>query len=494
MTTYYCNSAAADDTGDGSFSNPWQLIASHRSTLVAGDTVYLRGGSTTGTRRTYNENIALTSATSNNGSAGSPITIAVYQNEYIKWTGATGSALWGFNDRDYWVLQGNTADTMSTTPANFHFIIDAADRGSSGYGVFIENGSVNIQVRNIRIHNGSYNPALVRIAASSDCTIAHCVIHDQAPSAGVDRHGIYISTTAANLCDDNIIEYCAIYDVTDCIQIQNTTAAGAINGTIIRYNHLYTTLNGASENAIDDKDGIGTLIYGNEMHGFRDCDGSLGGSGSDGECVVLQDTSESAEVYDNEMYDFSGAAVRFNQTTTGPKVYRNVIHSLASESTIASPYVFYIVARTNNILAHNTVVGKHTNSGEGLFRFLNSTGATFRNNGFSGTGDIIEGSGLTLTYDHNGWDDCDQTKSGTGDVLTEPLFVDEANDDLRLSDSSPWIDAGDTYSPYSPTAIGAEVDIGYWEWEAAGGSEGGGGPPAIVGRTSRPLMRLVKRL
>lgn len=85
---YYIDPVAGNDSNAGTFASPWKTIGKANNTLVAGDTVYLRGGN-------YGGQII---APLNSGTAGNYITYEAYQGEIplidpssliswiIKWT------------------------------------------------------------------------------------------------------------------------------------------------------------------------------------------------------------------------------------------------------------------------------------------------------------------------------------------------------------------------------------------------------------------------
>lgn len=69
---YYISTLSGSDTNDGTITQPWKTISKANSTLVAGDTVYLRAG-------TYGETIR----PDNSGAVGMYITYAVYGSESV---------------------------------------------------------------------------------------------------------------------------------------------------------------------------------------------------------------------------------------------------------------------------------------------------------------------------------------------------------------------------------------------------------------------------
>lgn len=463
MTTYYVDSSAATD-GSGTISSPFKTIANHIGALVAGDIMYLRGGATAGARRTYNETVTPASS----GASGNPITLASYPGEFVRLTGPAGAAIINVSGRSWWVFTGDPSDNPDSATA-MHFQVDCADRTSTGYGVYLRSSANDNIVRYLEVFNGSYNPALVRINAAHRNKIQYCRIWDNAPSPETDRHGVHISTSSTTPCDDNIVEYSTIYDCGgDCIQIENTTTAsgGYISRTIIRYNHLYTTLGGASENAIDIKDGWTTEIYENVIHGFRKCDGTLGGSGTTGEAITLHYDAQDVLIYNNICYDTSGPFVLAN-SVPGVVIHHNLVYGVVQESTIDNKYLIFI-ANEDALIYNNTLVGK--NGTGASIRIEPGAEATVRNN-IVEDGAVVLGSGATLAASNNGWFNTTAGSfAGSGDVTgTTAGFVSKAGNNYHLAADSPCINAGiDVGYVYQ----GAAPDLGMYEYS------GGGDPPA----------------
>ena len=80
---YYVDGTNGNDCSPGTISEPWKTINKVNSTLQAGDTIYIRGG-------TYNNvqgNEANCIRPTNDGSAGNPITYMAYNNETVIVTG-----------------------------------------------------------------------------------------------------------------------------------------------------------------------------------------------------------------------------------------------------------------------------------------------------------------------------------------------------------------------------------------------------------------------
>lgn len=145
--TYYVATNGNDTTGDGSIGNPWKTIPKAVSVVVAGDTIYLRGGV-----HYYSSTIAITKS----GSSGNRITLQNYQGEnaIIDFSGQTrvsnnrGIELTG----DYWHFKGFT-------------VRGSADNGiysDSSYNVFeqlvlYENGDSGFQLYASSSSSPAYN-------------------------------------------------------------------------------------------------------------------------------------------------------------------------------------------------------------------------------------------------------------------------------------------------------------------------------------------------
>ena len=124
--TYYVAGDTGLDTNDGSISAPWKTLTKPSTTLVAGDTVYVKGGIN------YDKKIN----PSNSGTTGSPITFAA-------WPG-TGTP-----------IIDNPTDGYPVRVVKNYITITGFKMIAKGYKAVDFGGSTNFVLKNNTINNGS---------------------------------------------------------------------------------------------------------------------------------------------------------------------------------------------------------------------------------------------------------------------------------------------------------------------------------------------------
>jgi hypothetical protein len=468
MTSYYVDSNAANDSGSGAIGSPWQKLSTHVGTPVAGDTIFLRGGASAGARQTYNDYVLVSSTNAANGTAGNVITITPYNNEFVLLTSPSGNPPLRFNNRSYWTVNGLDSD--------YHIKIDCQDRTSGGMGVALAAAAHHITLRYLEVTNGAYDGLIDLEAGSHDNIVEYCKIYDNL-RLGTDVHGILVDGSTAVPSYSNIYRYNTIYNCRgDSIQWQATSGqVGAFADEECYGNECYAEAAVAAgcENGLDIKSGAGFLIHDNTFHGFRWCDGTTGGTTSHGEAITIHNDVTTIQIYDNTIYDISGPALAASDEAVVVEFYRNLIYDLAYEAiTGGRRYVFYIVTNAHVKAYNNTIVGDYANNG-GLFRLVNTASTiTLRNNIFYDTGEITKVAGSAVTAaDHNCWYLAEASESGTGDVTTDPSFVNLAADDYTITTGSPCYETGTTTGlPAGLSYFGSVPDMGYYEVAAASAS------------------------
>lgn len=468
MANYYVHPTTGSNSNPGTEAQPWLTIAYAKTQLVAGDFLYLRGGASAGARVVYAEGNTISAAAGcANGTSGSRITITNYPGEFVSIRAPNGTANFTFTGRSYWDILGDTTDDPDDAGMNFE--IDCNRNASSGYAVVIQSSSDNIRLRYIKAYQAACNPGIIRVRESSNTTIAYCRVGDQTAAASTDRHAIYVSSDNVTATTFVTIEYCTIYDATDLIQLENSSGSRMIEDITIRYNHLFVNSSYASgnENFFDNKDGLRVEFYGNTCHGKRYCDNTVGGTSPGGGPVVCHQQSQDVYIYDNIFYDNTGDIAC--NTGLEVEIWRNLFYDIQDDARYSNPSVFTMsrtvaTGNTHHRIYNNTVYGRANGTTARLIRVDANVVVNLTNNIFHTTGNISLGSGATLTASYNCWYNALQTQSGTGDVTSDPLFNDAANDDFRLAPGSPCIDAGtDLGSPYSTGYRGTAPDMGYHE-------------------------------
>ncbi len=173
--TYYVDGASlggsCNDSGAGtSLSTAWCTIQKAATTAVAGDTVYIRGG-------TYRE----TATPTNSGTSGSPISFINYQNETPIINGADRPATWvslgdqesgglltsGFESGDMSEYTSTTTEAGNTVSAQSSVINHGQYAMQGTYGGTNRNARANV---NFTGSNDAYVRVYFRLNATYDLT------------------------------------------------------------------------------------------------------------------------------------------------------------------------------------------------------------------------------------------------------------------------------------------------------------------------------------
>lgn len=182
--TYYV-SPSGNDSSTGSLAQPWKTISKAASTLVAGDTVYIRAG-------TYIEQVI----PSNSGSSSSPITYTNYPGESPVIDGQNGlSTNYTGQIHLYYVshivLDGLTITNAGPYDNDCGILVDYCNN------ITIKNNSISNTVSSgigvwdsqyITVHNNEVNNACndgeqecITIATTTDFTVSQNHVHHNGP-------------------------------------------------------------------------------------------------------------------------------------------------------------------------------------------------------------------------------------------------------------------------------------------------------------------------
>ena len=430
-SVYYADNMA-DNSGNGTVSQPFSSIAKAFTQLQAGDTLFIRGNSSA-PPRIYSEELYLSSSAAS-GKEGQPIVVTSYPGELVKIIPKKSFGIY----TAYWIFE------------NLIFDMDG-----KSYDLIKLRGD-HITFRNCELTNGQKDGIDANNASNN--LIEHCTIHNFVRNDQYDAHGIILNGGV-----DNVIRNNTIFDCKgDCIQLYKEDQN---YGTIIEGNNLYTTLGPNSENAIDVKAARHLTIRNNKMHGFHKAEDS------DGVALKINKDTDNILVYGNDIFESNGGIRVSGGDVDTIRIERNVIHDLHADGGETSKYGYGIQMDGVN---HFTLINNTFANLPGPLFWIASRGAdgvTIENNIFY-KANKFKGSTSDLKdvklIDYNGWFQCKETFPAPHDVTGEdPMFVDETGYDYRLREGSPAIDKGD---PNTGTDFpGERVDLGAFEFEPSTG-------------------------
>jgi len=422
---YYVDIQNGDDSGDGQLT-PWKTLHYAVSQLQPGDTLNVQPG-------TYK----VDTVTPANGEADSPLTIYT-GNIRIVGNGASGEV----------IIDGAGA-------ASWFYGIQVYDEVSGISGIVIE----NIDIRNFS-ENGIRFEGYV-----SNVLIQNCRIYQNAVA------GVYLEGNGRNRIEDS-----SIYDN----GISGTPGVGVIAGSennIISGNQVFWSGIALSPNfpqglGVDITSPAANNIHSNEVYGHTT--GSLPAG------IKVTGSTGTAQVYDNRIHDNTTGVYVFE---SAPEIHRNLLKDNTTGIYISYNYINTSPRIINNLITtsmpssigidinampsgptpavliyHNTIYGaadkaiqsnvgggyaavpdilyniiSNTTLGYGIFQKEFSLAPTIEYNLFfaNTNGDyFLEGAGGGI-----------QPLTGTNLTEEDPLFVDPASSNCRLSPDSPAINA-----------------------------------------------------
>jgi parallel beta-helix repeat protein len=250
--TIYVSPTGSDANNGRSSATPFRTIGKAASVAVAGDTVYVRGG-------TYNEYVAFY----NSGTSTRPITFAAAPGEHVVINGSGRAP--------------NPSNPYNNAPlvrvaGSYVTVRDFEIQNAATYGVYVTGHNVTLDALNV--HN-TYEGGIMLYNTSS-CIVQNSVVHDAYDygQGGDNADGIWLGWSGG--------------------------------GHIIRYNNVYHN----SDDGIDTWRSSSNQIYGNLVH--NNGQGSSGDGnglklGPGGSNTVYQNAS-----YDNRADGFTNNSASNN--------------------------------------------------------------------------------------------------------------------------------------------------------------------------------------
>jgi len=421
--TYYV-ATTGKDTNAGTEASPWKTIQHAANIAVAGDIIYIRGG-------TYSESVDINK---NSGSSGKPITFKNYNGEVVKIDG--GSVALDLENVSYIIIDGINIISTSVFGIYIHgggnnIIRNCITSVGGQYGVFVSKSDNNIIEKN-DVSNGKFGIMVCgEDGPAHNNIIRNNKVHDNY------GEGIYLRTgqTSGIEVTNTLIENNEIYNnPSEAIQNTDTFAPPAPNGTIIRGNVIHDN---TGDFGVMDIAGDNILIENNLIYNNK-------GGAKDGIAVAnyLNRPGTNYTIRNNVLSNNDGTnydAAIFISGTGDVKIYNNTIYKQGGYGIMLTELQSPGVTVKNNILSQNTSTNIKLATGT---------------------------SGL-VTASHNLFDG--GSTYGTNVVTGDPLFVSPSTLNFRLQAGSPAIDKGTNVGitkdkDGTTVPIGAGPDIGAYEY------------------------------
>ena len=483
-TTYYVDATNGSDANDGlTEATAWQTYAkafSVRGTLGAGDSMLFKRGETFAASGVFN--------TSTSGVAGAPITIGAYgvgakpilnytiTNHGIDLRNDSHITIENLDIRGFDVT--GIVASIGSTNINLMNLNISAPNGASAFGILFVNGGVmssQVLIDGVRVTNATATG--ISIGSTNNIAIRNSIV------TGSNAHGVSIegstNVSVENLdaSDNGGSGFTAFGSVGDSnITVNDSTLTNNVsnglslvgNGQNITVSHTIANNNFDGFNVHGDWHGV---VF---DHCAADENGTLGSpSGADGDGYTFHDTSSGIIRYSTAHNNVKSAVAHVGGAQA--EMYYNIF----THDTNGEVSLVYLGGDGSYTLA-NSIVHSASHIGNGI-TINDSVDMVLQNtivNGFE-RGVVYSAAGLfeegyNLVYGasvaaFSGFIPSVHTQE------SNPLFVDVASRDFRLTADSPAINAGVALA-YTADFAGNSVpqnslvDIGAYEFIATSGS------------------------
>ncbi len=505
----YYVSTTGNNGNPGTFAQPWRTIQKAANTMVAGDTVHIRGG-------TYVERVA----PKRSGTASAPITyrsrageeaIIISPNIWAQDYGiylAASRRLRYLHFVDLTLRGANWANFFAdgwTGRAKDHIVIDRVRSEDGGFGIFL-NGVNDVSITNCEIHNNAGGITAQSTFFNLEIRNNHISYSDPNPTGfPYGAHNIQLigsgQLSSGSAIEDNHVHHARRQGI----------SIWYVGHVLVRNNHTHH--NGASGIQIESQ-------LGNQLTRYIWIEGNLA---EDNAQVFPSETG--IWVDDSSHVVVQGNTMRRNKIglkLTGCDdviVRRNLIYDNQDASSIDTSGIQVRPATDTGdakdaILVHNTIHGNGLNGQRAQVLIgLNPAGvevedSVYKNNISSehqGFYDLWV-AGQTHVLDYN-----DYYRPGTTPIIVwqlnllswtnyvlssgqdlnsitlDPLFVNAAAEDFTLRPTSPCVDAG---APLT-TTVGSGFDSSFPVADSRYFSDGMGLVPGDRIRVGNAVVRIL---
>ncbi len=392
--TYYV-AKNGNDNNPGTEQSPWLTITRAASTLVAGDTVYIKEG-------IYKENILI----KNSGSPGKIITFAAYPGDSV------------------------TIDGTGTSVEMWDGLVQI-------------HGSSYINLSGLRIINSGFAGIMIGRDYETNALPSNIIL-DRNYISNIAASAIFVQDGKDIIIDGNEITKAQSMEGLSR-QAGETVSLVNVDGFEVRNNILYQN----NFESINAKEGSSNgKIYNNDISQHE----------SAGIYVdAWSGNSHDIEIFSNKIHNSRASgrgialAIENGGSLKNVKVYNNVIYSNAATGIDLS---WYSKGTIDNIsITSNTVYnnGLIDNWGGGISAdYSAATNVIIRNNIVSKNNHYsIRAKNTNAVIDHNlidGYIGEQYEAKGSDYVEGDPQFINPANADFRLKSTSPAIEKGSVNS------------------------------------------------
>jgi hypothetical protein len=456
----YYVSTSGNDNNPGTLSQPWRTIQKAARTLVAGETVLIRGG-------TYRETIL----PANSGTAGNYITYGAYPNEAVIVDGS------GIN------LSNPSEGLVNVKNKHYIIIQDLTIQNSRNIGVYVSGTSnpkvlsSNIYLTNLKVLNSNNEAIKVFLA---DKILIENSYTKESVSSGI---GVWHSSNI--IVDNNTVVNARNLPMPqgheECITISFVANFEVKNNEV--YFENFNNYLGAAGIDIKNSSYEGSVHH-NYVHNFYQ-DGAIY---LDAWEAGLNGTPSlhNVDIYSNRIEHAGGISIGSERGGTVENI--NIYNNIVIDSNFSGILLHATGGnglRKNINIYNNTIFRSTGNGGAGIYIATANIETILIKNNIVDFGPKWVGQ-ITLAYpsvknkitvDRNltwGRTECSQDfpnclELNNGTLRADPLFVNPNGLDLRLQANSPAINSGLTIpvvnSDFDGTLrpLGGAYDLGVYE-------------------------------